>query len=78
MKESAKILREFWEREEEFREIRRRFADWGFIERQPPRIKAVLKYYIETGDLRRACKIANLDISAFKNLLWKARIPTIT
>jgi len=41
----------------------------GFIERQPLRVRATLKYYIETGDLMRACKIANLNISAFKTAM---------
>jgi len=43
---------EEWEKlEEEAREIRRREADWEFIESQNPKVRAALKFYIETGDL---------------------------
>ena len=33
----------------EARELRRRYADWDFIQRLPPRLRATLIYYIETG-----------------------------
>ena len=33
----------------EARELRRRHADWEFIQRLPPRLRAALIYYIETG-----------------------------
>ncbi|ABO07531.1 PaREP6 domain containing protein / PaREP6 domain containing protein [Pyrobaculum calidifontis JCM 11548] len=36
------------------KEARKRYADWAFIESLPPRLKAALLYYIETGDIRRA------------------------
>jgi len=36
-------------RPREAREIRKRHADWKFIESLSPRLKAVLLYYIETG-----------------------------
>jgi len=36
---------------EEARRIRREMADWDYINKQPPRIREALKYYIETGDL---------------------------
>jgi len=36
---------EKWRRlEEEARRIRREEADWKFIEKQPPKIRAALKY----------------------------------
>ncbi len=71
------LLEKIRREEEEFREIRRKYADWNFIEKQPPRIKAALKYYIETGDIRRACKIAKISISVFRKLLREANIPVI-
>uniref|UniRef100_A0A7C5Z0X0 PaREP6 n=1 Tax=Ignisphaera aggregans TaxID=334771 RepID=A0A7C5Z0X0_9CREN len=62
-----------WRRfEEEAREIRRREADWNFIEKQPPRIKAALKYYIEVGDLYVASRIAGLTIEEFNELEEKS------
>ena len=64
--------------EDEFeRSIRRKYADWNFINKQPPRIKAALKYYIETGDLRLAQKIAKMNIEEFYELVKKAKIPTV-
>jgi len=69
---------EKWRRlEEEAREIRRREADWGFIESQPPRIRAALKLYIETGDIRLSAKIAELSLDEFRELMRRAKIPLV-
>jgi len=62
---------------EEARRIRREMADWDYINKQPPRIREALKYYIETGDIRRASKLAGLEIEEFREMLRKARIPII-
>jgi len=53
-------------------------ADWDFINRQRPLIRNALIYYIKTGDIRRACKMARMNIDAFRELLRKAKIPVIT
>ncbi len=63
--------------EEEAREIRRRMADWGFIEKQPPRIREALKYYVEKGDLYVASRIAGLSLEEFNELRIRARIPNV-
>ncbi len=63
--------------EEEAREIRRRMADWEFIEKQPPRVREALKFYIEKGDLRLAAKLAGLTLDEFMSLMKKARIPLV-
>ena len=68
---------ELADEEREARELRRRFADWDFISRQPPKVREALKYYIEKGDLRRAAKLAGLGIEEFRELLRKARIPVV-
>ena len=68
---------EFRREEEEFREIRRRYADWDYIRRQPLRIRAVLEFYVETGDIRLASRLAGLNISVFRNILREANIPVI-
>ena len=69
---------EEWEKlEEEAREIRRREADWEFIESQNPKVRAALKFYIETGDIRLASKIADMNIEEFRELLRSAKIPVI-
>ena len=62
---------------EEAREIRRKSADWGFIETLPPKLRAALKYYIETGDLYVASRIAGLTVEEFNELRKKAGIPNV-
>jgi len=68
---------EFRREEEEFREIRRKHVNWEYICRQPPRIRAALEFYVETGDIRLASCLAGLNISAFRNILREANIPVI-
>ena len=67
-----------WEREdEEFREIRRRSADWKFIEEQPPHLRAALIYFIERGDRYVAARIAGLTVEEFDELRRRANIPVV-
>ncbi len=70
------IIKEIME-EREAREIRRKNADWDFINKQPPRIREALIYYIEKGDIRLASKLAGLDLEDFRELLRRARIPVV-
>jgi len=46
----------FAEREREARELRRREADWKYIGSLPPRLRAALIFYIETGELYVAAR----------------------
>jgi len=66
-----------WEDAEEARRVRRERADWEFIERQPPRLRAALKYYVETGDMYVASRIAGLTVEEFNELRIRARIPNV-
>jgi len=59
------------------REIRRRMADWSFIERQPPKLRAALKLYVETGDSYKAAKLAGIRVEEFEDLRIRARIPKV-
>jgi len=68
-------IEELMRRFEEGREIRRREADWDFINKQPPRIKAALIYYIEKGDLYVASRIAGVSMEEMNDLRIRARIP---
>jgi len=52
-------------------------ADWVFVNSQPPRIREALKYYIETGNIRRSCTLASKSIEEFRELLRKARVPVV-
>lgn len=70
-------LREWFEYFEEAREIRRRYANWEFIKSQPPKIRIALEYFIETGDLYNAAKLAGMTMEEFNELRIKAGIPSI-
>ena len=59
------------------RDIRRRYADWKFIEKQPVKIKVALKLFVETGDLRLAQRIAGMNIEDFYETIKKAKIPIV-
>jgi len=73
----SKKIQKWIELEEEAKRIRRVMADWNFIEKQPPRIKEALKYYVEKGDIRRASLLAGMNVEEFRELLRKAKIPVI-
>jgi len=71
-------LLEKWKAEDaEAREVRKRFADWAFIESQPEPIRSELKCFVELGDMRLAAKIAGLSIDEFNQLRTKAKIPVV-
>ena len=75
---SKELLKEWEEEDKEFREIRRRYANWNYINKQPPLIKLALIIYIETGDIYKAAKIAGMTIGEFNEYRFKANIPNIT
>jgi len=70
------IRRKWEEFEREAREIRRRMADWDFIRSQPPRLRAALELYVETGDIRLAQRVSGLILEDFVELTKKAGVPT--
>ena len=72
------LVKKWIEEDEEFRRIRRRCADWDFINKQPPHIKLALLIYIETGDIYKASRIAKLSLWEFNEIRKKAKIPSIT
>jgi len=63
--------------EEEAREVRRKQADWKFIESQPPRLRIALRLYVEAGDLFVASRVAGLTVEEFNELRKRARIPNV-
>ena len=73
----SEIRRKWEEIENEAREIRRRFANWEFINSLPFRLRIALEYYIETGDLYVASRIARITIEEFNELRKKAKIPNV-
>ena len=71
-------MEEVLEAFEEARRIRRERADWRFIESLPPKLKAALRYYIETGDIYVASRIAGMTVDEFNELRIRARVPSVT
>ena len=71
-------MEEVLEALEEAKKIRRERADWQFIESLPPKLRAALKYYIETGDIYVASRIAGMTVDEFNELRIKARVPSVT
>ena len=63
---------------EEAREIRRKYANWEFINKQSEPIKSALTYYVKRGDMRLTAKLAGLELDEFLDLAFKAKIPTVT
>jgi hypothetical protein len=75
---SEDVLREWIERFREAREIRKRFANWEFVKKQPPKIRIALEYYIETGDFRTSAKIVGMGVDEFVDMAKDlANIPTV-
>jgi predicted HTH domain antitoxin len=70
-------LKEWIEYFKEARDIRRKYANWDFIRSQPPKLRIALEYYIETGDLFNAAKLAGMSMEEFNELRIKAGIPSI-
>jgi len=69
------LIKRMIEEEKWARSVRRKYANWEFINKQPPRIKAALIYLIETGDFREAARIAKMNIEEFMYLAkYKANI----
>jgi len=51
--------------------------DWAAIERLPPKLKAAVKLFIETGDLYKAAKLAGMTLDEFNELRLRLRIPKV-
>ncbi|MGC8582951.1 MAG: hypothetical protein ACP5MH_04400 [Thermoproteus sp.] len=70
MEEWAQLL-------EEAKEIRRREADWQFINSLPPKLRLALIYFIEVGDIYVASRIAGMRVGEFDELRRRAKIPMV-
>jgi len=51
--------------------------DWDAIERLPPKLRAAVKLFIETGDLYKAAKLAGMSLDEFNELRLRLRIPKV-
>jgi len=59
------------------RDIRRKEADWDFINSLPLKLKQALLFYIEVGDEYKAAKLAGLSLDEFEELRIKAKVPKV-
>ncbi len=60
---------------QEEREVRLAEVDWEGVGRLPPRVRAAIKLFIETGDLRLAQRLSGLDLEDFVETLRRVRVP---
>jgi hypothetical protein len=58
----AEQVDEYLRRLEEARELRRRSADWGYIESRPEPLRTALKLLVETGDLWYSSKLSGVPV----------------
>ncbi|AJB41971.1 PaREP6 [Thermofilum adornatum 1505] len=72
--EKNNIIEELKKREEKAIQIRRKQADWNYINNQPTKLKLALVQYIDTGDLYVSAKIAGITVEEFNETLRKARV----
>jgi len=73
----AKELLEEWGRvDEELRELRRRSADWKYIESLPQRVRRAVLHFVETGDLRESQRMTRLHLEDFVEILRRAGVWT--
>ena len=75
--DSKNKIEEWLDYFKEAREIRRKYANWEFIKSQPLKIRVALEYYIETGDLYNASKLAGMSMEEFNELRIRAGVPSI-
>jgi len=73
----AAQLDEYLKRLEGARELRRRSADWSYIESRPEPLKTALKLLVETGDLWYSSKLSGVPIDELNEERKKARIPLV-
>jgi len=59
------------------RELRRREADWSYIESRPEPLKTALKLLVETGDLWYAAALTGVDLEELNEERIRARIPLV-
>jgi hypothetical protein len=71
------MMEELENRFKEAREIRKKMANWDFINSQPPKLRAALVYYVEKGDLYVASRIAGITMEEMNELRIKAGIPNV-
>jgi len=58
-------------------ELRRRNADWAYIESRPEPLRTALKLLVETGDLWYSSKLSGVPLDELNEERKRARIPLV-
>jgi hypothetical protein len=61
----------------EGKELRRRSADWAYIESRPEPLKTALKLLVETGDVKLVSAVTGIPVEALECERIEARIPRL-
>uniref|UniRef100_A0A7C3WTB5 Uncharacterized protein n=1 Tax=Thermofilum pendens TaxID=2269 RepID=A0A7C3WTB5_THEPE len=59
------------------RELRRKEADWSYIESRPEPLKTALKLLVETGDLKLVSRLFSIPLEELNEERLRARIPLV-
>jgi hypothetical protein len=59
------------------RELRRKEADWSYIESRPEPLKTALEKLVETGDLKLVSRLYSIPLEELNEERIKARIPLV-
>jgi len=59
------------------RELRRKEADWSYIESRPEPLKTALKLLVEAGDLKLASRLCSIPLDELNEERVKAKIPLV-
>ena len=68
------LVGEFRRELERARELRRRSADWSYIESRPEPLRTALKTLVETGDLKLVSQAFSISLDVLNEERIKARI----
>jgi hypothetical protein len=71
------IVEQYWRELEWARELRRKEADWSYIESRPEPLKTALKLLVETGDLWYAAALTGVGLEELNEERIKAKIPIV-
>ncbi len=73
----TKAVSEYLKAREEAREIRRRSADWSYIESRPEPLRTALKVLVETGDFKGVAQAFSIPLDLLNEERKKAKIPLV-
>jgi len=59
------------------RELRRKEADWSYIESRPEPLRTALMLLVEVGDLKLASRLCSIPLDELNEERVKAKIPLV-